>query len=286
MNTLDNKYLDVASNILRTGTIKGNRTGTDTASISGAMIQHDMSEGFPLLTTKKVYYKAMSVELEGFLKGITDKEWYKSKNCNIWNEWCNPEKIPNGLSDNERKEYQLQENDLGPIYGSQWRNFNGQNYDQLERVLDSLKTKPADRRMLVSAWNPLDLHRQALPPCHVLWQVLIRGDYLDLLWFQRSADWFLGVPFNVSSYGLLLSLLAHQFGYKPGILTGFFGDAHIYENHVAQIETMISRLIGRKELPTLVIKETFKDVKSFDALNDIKIINYEHCGVLRGEVAV
>lgn len=285
-NTLDENYLAIATNILSKGTRKENRTGVDTISISGAMIQHNMEEGFPLLTTKKVFYKAMSVELEGFLKGVTDKNWYKERKCNIWNEWCNPSKIPEGLSDEERKEFQLNETDLGPIYGSQWRDFNGDSYDQLQQVIRSLETKPQDRRMLVSAWNPLQLSLQALPPCHVLWQVIVRGGYLDLLWYQRSVDVFLGLPFNISSYGLLLSLLAKQFGYKPGILTGFLGDTHIYENHIEQIGTMTGRLSEAKELPTLVIKDRFKDVREFDALNDIEIKNYEHLGVIKGKVAV
>jgi len=286
MNTLDKNYLNIAENILKNGVEKENRTGVNTISISGAMLQHDMSEGFPLLTTKKVFYKAMSVELEGFLKGITDKEWYKANKCNIWNEWCNPSKIPEGLSDEERKEFQFNESDLGPIYGSQWRDFNGGGYDQLQQVIRSLENKPGDRRMLVSAWNPLQLHLQALPPCHVLWQVAVRGEYLDLLWYQRSVDVFLGLPFNIASYGLLLSLLAHQFKYKPGILTGFLGDTHIYKNHIEQIKIMSNRLSDAKELPKLIIHEDFKDITKFDSFEDFKIVNYEHLGVLKGEVAI
>jgi len=190
------------------------------------------------------------------------------------------------LSDEERKEFQFNESDLGPIYGSQWRDFNGGGYDQLQQVIRSLENKPGDRRMLVSAWNPLQLHLQALPPCHVLWQVAVRGEYLDLLWYQRSVDVFLGLPFNIASYGLLLSLLAHQFKYKPGILTGFLGDTHIYKNHIEQIKIMSNRLSDAKELPKLIIHEDFKDITKFDSFEDFKIVNYEHLGVLKGEVAV
>lgn len=282
-NTLDDKYLSVAEYILDYGTRKSNRTGIDTISISGSMIRHNMAEGFPVLTTKKVAFKTMSVELEGFVKGITDKEWYKANKCNIWNEWCNPTKIPEGLNNEQRKQFQLQENDLGPIYGSQWRDFNGQGYDQLERVLESLSNKPEDRRMLVSAWNPLDLHRQALPPCHVLWQVLVRGEFLDLMWYQRSADLFLGVPFNIASYGLLLSLLSKQFGYNPGHLVGFFGDTHIYKNHQVQLEIQMNR--NPYSLPELVIDDSFKDIRDF-SYDQVSLKNYEHHPAIKGEVAV
>lgn len=282
-NTLDKKYIELAQNILKNGTRKENRTGVDTISITGAMIRHDMSEGYPLLTTKKVFYKAMAVELEGFIKGITDKEWYKANKCNIWNEWCNPSKIPRNLTDEERKQWQLEEADLGPIYGSQWRNFNGDNYDQLEHVLRSLETQPGDRRMLVSAWNPLQLHLQALPPCHVLWQVVVRGKYLDLIWYQRSVDVFLGLPFNIASYGLLLMLLAKQFGYKYGTLTGFLGDTHIYKNHIDQINEQSSR--SPYELPVAVIDESFTDVRNF-SYDMFSVEDYFHHSAIKGEVAV
>lgn len=277
MNTLDGQYIKLLKNILDNGTDKGDRTGTGTRSISGAMIQHDMAEGFPALTTKRLYFRTMAVELEGFIKGITDKHWYKSRKCNIWNEWSNPKTRPIGIKAEDH-------NDLGPIYGSQWRNFNGDNYDQLQAVMDSLENKPTDRRMIVSAWNPLQLSEMALPPCHILWQVIVRDNKLDLLWYQRSVDTFLGLPFNIASYGLLLSLLAKQFGYEPGILTGFLGDTHIYNNHREQVKEQMSRIPF--ELPTLVINDSFSDVRSFNSAEDIKLDGYEHHPAIKAQIAI
>lgn len=284
--TLDEKYLELANDIVQNGTVKPNRTGTDTISISGAMIKHNMADGFPLLTTKRVYYKAMVVELEGFLKGITSKDWYQSKGCNIWNEWCNPAVVPNNLKGQEYKDFCLNENDLGVIYGSQWRNFNREDYDQLQVVLDTLQSNPNDRRMIVSAWNPLVLNEQALPPCHVLWHVIVRDGFLDLIWYQRSVDVFLGLPFNIASYGLLLELLCKQTGFKPGILTGMLGDTHLYVNHLEQIKEQTANLPNQKKLPTLKISDDMTDVKHFDSIEDLELIDYRHCGIIRGAVAI
>lgn len=286
MNTLDEKYINLLKNIKQNGTNKGDRTGTGTRSLSGAMIQHDMSEGFPLLTTKRVAFKTMAVELEGFIKGITDKQWYKDRKCNIWNEWCNPAAIPSGLEHNTRIKFQKSECDLGPIYGSQWRNFNGDNYDQLSKVLNSLKSNPTDRRMIVSAWNPLQLSEMALPPCHLLFQVIVRGDYLDLLWYQRSVDVFLGLPFNIASYGLLLELLAKQFDYKVGVLTGFLGDTHIYNNHVEQVDEQISRLGKEYPLPSVVITNTLTDIRNLEVSGDIVLADYNYLPSIKAEVSV
>lgn len=283
MNNLDIQYLNNLKNILNNGTEKKDRTGVGTYSISGTMIRHDMSEGFPALTTKKLFFKTMSVELEGFLKGITDKQWYKDRKCNIWNQWCRPSKIPNNLSDDERKKFQLEENDLGFIYGYQWRNFNSENHDQIKILLKMLENNPSSRRMIVSSWNPLQLEEMALPACHTMFQVIVRNEYLDLLWNQRSADYFLGVPFNIASYGLLLSLLAKQFGYKPGILTGFFGDSHIYKNHKEQVLTQISR--EPYELPTLDISDQFNDVLTFES-SMASLVNYNHHKVIKADIAV
>lgn len=295
MNTLDQKYINLLNDIITNGTEKKDRTGVGTYSVTGRMIQHDMSEGFPVLTTKKIFFKTMSIELEGFLRGITDKQWYKDRKCNIWNQWCNPKSIPPSLTDEERKQFQLESNDLGPIYGFQWRNFNGTynneaNYlldgkDQLQDALDLLRKSPESRRIIVSAWNPLQQEKMALPPCHILWQVVIRGEYLDLLWFQRSADFFLGVPFNIASYGLLLSLLAKQFGYKPGILTGFFGDAHVYTNHIDQVKEQMSRASDAYLLPELIIAPEFNDVKIFDHAS-VSIPAYKYHPAIKAPIAV
>lgn len=543
MNNFDTQYINLLRDILENGTNKEDRTGTGTRSVSGRMIQHNMADGFPAITTKKLYFKTMAVELEGFLKGITDKQWYKDRNCNIWNQWSSLKQKPENLTKEELNAWMKNNPDLGPLgYSFQWRNFNGQykpvphlytgfdktispedsdnkyvgrevngkygkytvisydgdnssgnpkftvkfhksgyvksgvdmgqinsgkikdpyfpnvqgvacsgNYDknllgeeltekllqtwngmiqrcynknhkayenygakgvyvsnswlifenylndvqqldnwnkklenwesyqldkdlgggfeyskekciwltrqenvsltnqsyyfdavdpngilyenqiglkrfceehglneknvqpsmknntktcggwkfykkeqyktqketcdQINNLLNTLKNNPTSRRMVVSAWNPLQIEDMALPPCHAFFQVIIRGEYLDLTFYMRSSDVFLGLPFNIASYGLLLSLLAHQFGYKPGILTGFLGDTHIYNNHREQVEEQVSRLPQAYELPGLAIFDTFKGVEEFSA-QDIDLINYQHCGVIKAPVAV
>lgn len=537
MNTLDKQYIDLLNDILKNGTRKSDRTGVGTTSVSGRIFQHDMSEGFPVLTTKRVYFKTMSVELEGFLKGITDKQWFKDRKCNIWNDWSNPKTRPEGVSQEDW-------NDLGPLgYSFQLRNFNGQykpvpqiitnlnkvievqesdneyvgkiidgkygkftvisydgknkhgnpkftvkfhktgyiksnietnqintgnikdlyfpnvagvaclgdynkellgeeitnkllqtwnamiqrcynknhkayknygakgvyvhsswlifenylndiqeldnwnnklnnwneyqldkdlnggfeyskekciwitrkennnltaqnyyfnatdpdgllyeneiglsrfcklhnldeksvhasitnntkthngwkfyrkeqyknykeGFDQLSFVLDQIENNPTSRRIISSAWNPLQLDQQALPPCHYSWQVIVRGDYLDMLWNQRSVDCAVGLPFDIASYGLLLSLLAYQFGYKPGVLTGFLGDTHIYNNHHEQVAEQIARLKDAYELPQLKINDSFKDVREFNHSTDVELINYKYHPPIKAPIAV
>jgi len=200
------EYLKLIKEILDEGILSSNRTGIRAYTVPHMMLTHNMQLGFPLLTTKKMAWKSIRVELEGFIKGITDKRWYQERGCHIWDEWCNPERLPVGLNNEQRKAYQLQEAELGPIYGAQWRNYNNQGYDQLKVIVDKLKSDPTDRRMVCVAWNPLVLQQQALPPCHYTWQVTVTGDYLNLCWGQRSCDFLLGVPFNIASYGLLLHL--------------------------------------------------------------------------------
>lgn len=234
-------YLNIVDQVLKHGVYKPNRTGVGAYTMAHTMIQHDMSLGFPLLTTKKMGIKIIAAELEGFLKGITDKKWYQDRKCGIWNEWCNPIKIPTGLTDIERKEFQLNEMDLGKIYGYQWRNFNSQDYDQVKTIVNTLKNDPTNRRMLVSAWNPIQLNEMALPPCHVLWHVTVIGDKLNLCWFQRSVDVGLGLPYNLASYSILLHLLCKETGFKEGVVTGFLSDVHIYENHIEQMKEQLIR---------------------------------------------
>lgn len=254
---IDVQYLDLVQKILTEGVRKENRTGVDTLAIAGACIEHDMSEGFPLLTTKKVYFKGVKVELEGFIKGIRSKQWFKDRGCNIWNEWCNPAKVTYG-NDAESKAKMAAEDDLGLIYGVQWRDFrdpdNGRlvvddkgravcapGYDQLAKIVKTLKTNPNDRRMICSAWNPLALDQMALPPCHLLWQVTVIDGKLNLAWYQRSVDVPLGLPFNIASYGLLLHLLARQAGLAEGRLIGFLMDTHIYVNQIDGLKEQITR---------------------------------------------
>ncbi len=276
-------YLNLLQRILDEGTLTPNRTGVSALTVPHMTLQHDMSLGFPLLTTKKMAWKSIKVELEGFIKGITDKRWYQERGCHIWDEWCNPQRIPTCLTDAERKAFQLNENDLGPIYGFQWRNFNNEGYDQLKVIIDTLKTNPYDRRMICSAWNPIDLRLQALPPCHYSFNVMVTSDNrIHLAWNQRSCDFALGIPFNLASYALLLHLLAKESGFKPGLVTGFLGNCHIYENHVDGVKEQISR--KPFNLPSI---ETSNFTSLFNwTHNDTKLIDYKSHDKISLQVAV
>lgn len=244
-------YLNIVQRVLNEGEKKDDRTGTGTIAIAGAMFEHDMKQGFPLLTTKKMPFSMIASELEFFIKGITDKQWLQERKNSIWNEWANPEKAPYG-HDEQSKQKMMDERDLGPVYGFQWRNYNapyqnwdsdytGQGVDQLTRVLETLKTNPSDRRMIVMAWNPIQMNKMALPPCHYGFQVTVINGRLNLMWNQRSVDVMLGLPFNIASYALLLHLLAMETGYEEGTLIGFLGDVHIYENHIDGAREQITR---------------------------------------------
>lgn len=284
----DELYMRAIQKVMDEGKMKDNRTGTRTRSISGYMFEYDMDRGFPLLTTKKMAWKTIRVELEGFIKGITDKQWYKDRGCNIWNEWCNPEKVPYG-HDEETQAAMAAENDLGPVYGYQWRHWNApygwkdlhKGIDQLEWAVNQIKTNPNNRRIIVNAWNPEQLKSMALVPCHYSYQLLCNDDTLDLLWNQRSCDLFLGIPFNIASYALLLSLIARECGKKPGKLIGFWGDLHIYENHYKQIFEQQTRMPFHS--PTLLLNNS----SIFDFTWDDAILDgYECHGPLKAEVAV
>jgi len=266
------QYLNLIDTILKNGILKENRTGVSAYTIAHTMLQHDMQNGFPLLTTKKMGIKSISAELEFFIKGLTDKQWLKDRKCSIWNEWCNPKKIPNDLTDDERKAYQLTENDLGPIYGYQWRNFNSSGYDQLKHIVNTLKTNPNDRRMVCSSWNPLEMDSMALPPCHVLWHVTVIGNKLNLSWFQRSCDVGAGIPYNMASYAILLKLLAKESNLEEGIITGFLSDVHIYENHVDQLKEQITRT--NYDEPQLEILN-FTNIFNWK-YTDLKLHNYNY----------
>lgn len=244
-------YLEIVRTILTNGVRKENRTGIGALTIAGAMFEHNMANGFPLLTTKRVPLRLVATELEFFIKGITDKEWLKVRNNHIWDAWANPTKAPYGHAP-AAKARMAAERDLGPVYGFQWRHFgapydsfdsdySGKGVDQLARIVETLKTNPTDRRMIVSAWNPLALPYMGLPPCHYAFQVTVIGNTLNLLWNQRSVDTMLGLPFNIASYGLLLHLLAREAGLREGRLVGFLADVHIYENHLAGAREQIAR---------------------------------------------
>ena len=285
-------YLDIVQKILDTGFRKTNRTGIDALTIAGTMFEHDMAEGFPLLTTKKVTFRLIGSELEFFIRGITDKEWLRGQNNHVWDEWCSPDAVSYG-NDEQTKAKMMAERELGPIYGWQWRNFGarytaynlppeGQSLDQLRQVVQTLKTDPDNRRMLVSAWNPLDLSRMALPPCHYVFQVTVINGKLNLLWNQRSVDVALGLPFNIASYGCLLHLLAKEAGLSEGKLIGFLGDTHIYVNHVDAIRRQIARV--PRALPQI---KTPNFTSIFDwHYGDTVIENYDPYPKIDYEIAV
>ncbi len=290
----DNAYLGIVKRIISEGGWKQNRTGVKALAIAGAMFEHDMSNGFPLLTTKKMPFKAIASELEFFVKGLTDKQWLQERNNHIWDEWANPKAAPYGHGA-EDKRRMLEERDLGPIYGFQWRHFNGEysgyasdhkgkGVDQLARLIDKLKSDPNDRRMIVSAWNPQQLGMMALPPCHYGFQVTVIGDRLNLLWNQRSVDTMLGLPFNIASYALLLHLLAKESGFKEGKLVGFLADVHIYENHMDGAKEQLGRDPDAYPLPK-VRTDSFSGI--FDwKYTDTALEDYQSHPAIKFDIAV
>ena len=250
MNSLDKQYLDLLDDILTSGTSKEDRTGTGTWSVFGRQIRHDMREGFPLLTTKKMAWKTMTKELLWFLSGDTNIKWLVENNCNIWNgdaykAYLNKSAVKHqwerggDVADMEmflnvvQSEAEGDFGELGPVYGKQWRDWNGN--DQIKNLIKGLKENPDGRRHMVSAWNVSDLDQMVLPPCHYGFQCYVRdGKYLSLMWNQRSVDTFLGLPFNIASYGMLLLMLAKECNLIPDQLIGNLGDVHLYKNHVEQ----------------------------------------------------
>lgn len=274
-------YLDALKVVLEEGELTPNRTGISAFVYPHLIIRHDMKDGFPLLTTKKMAWKSIKVELEFFIKGLTDKKWLQDRGCHIWDEWCNPSKIPSGLCSEDRKKFQLEEFDLGKVYGYQWRKFSDVS-DQLANIVYDLKNNSTSRQMICSAWNPNQIKEQALPPCHVMWHVFVTNNKLHLSWFQRSCDFFLGVPFNLASYALLLHLLCKESGYTPGVVTGFFSNAHIYENHVDAVKKQLER-----DPFALSQIETLKFSSIFDwEYIDTKLINYQSHLSIKADIAV
>ena len=253
MNQLDKDYQSLLFDVLSSGVNKTDRTGTGTRSVFGKQIRHDMSDGFPILTTKKVAWKTMVTELKWFLQGRTDIKYLQDNNCKIW--------------DGDYKKSGRTDGELGPIYGKQWRDING--IDQLENLITGLISNPDSRRHLVSAWNVEDLDKMTLPPCHYSFQCYVNDGKLSLMWNQRSADLFLGVPFNISSYGLLLHLLCKETRLEPGELIGSFGDMHLYQNHIEQAKEQLDR--DSFELPEL--KVSCYDIYRGDF--DAELVNYE-----------
>jgi thymidylate synthase len=285
-------YLEIVERVLDQGTVKSNRTGMDALTLPGAMFEHDMSLGFPLLTTKSVPFRLVASELEFFIQGITDKEWLRARDNHIWDEWCSPERVPYA-HDAATRTRMLEERELGPIYGWQWRHFGadyvahdqpprGAGVDQLRNLVAKLASDPDDRRMLVTAWNPVDLPRMALPPCHYAFQVTVIAGKLNLLWNQRSVDVALGLPFNIASYGLLLHLLARQAGLEEGRLVGFLADTHAYLAHRDGLREQLRR--EPFPLPRLVTSR-FSDFFAWQS-QDSRVEDYRHHPKISFEIAV
>ncbi len=285
------QYLDFLTHILNNGQEKSDRTNTGIISTFGYQMRFNLTEGFPLLTTKKVHFKSVVHELLWFISGDTNIKYLVDNDVRIWNEWPYEKfKQSSDFHGENMKEFvekiKNDENfadkygDLGPVYGKQWRDFNG--YDQLQEVINKIKTNPDSRRMIVSAWNPPLLDSMALPPCHMMFQFYCLDDKLSLQMYQRSADAFLGVPFNIASYALLLMLVAKATDKIPYELVHTVGDAHIYSNHLEQVNTQLQR--EPRKLPKVILADK-KNIEDFK-FSDIELIEYDPHPLIKGKVAV
>ena len=264
----DAQYSALLRDTLENGAKKADRTGTGTRSVFGRQLRFDLAAGFPLVTTKRVHFASIAYELLWFLRGDSNVAWLQEKGVRIWNEWADE----NG--------------ELGPVYGVQWRSWptpGGDTIDQISQVIDTLKTDPDSRRMIVSAWNVADLQKMALAPCHALFQFYVADGKLSCQLYQRSADLFLGVPFNIASYALLTQLVAEQAGLELGEFVWTGGDCHIYDNHVEQVAEQLSRTPFPS--PTLRIKPGRRSLFDYD-YDDLVLENYQHHPAIRGRVAV
>lgn len=261
-------YLDLLAEVLERGARRTDRTGTGTLSLFGAQLRFDLSQGFPAVTTKKLFFRSMVHELLWFLRGDTNIEWLTARNVHIWDAWADE----NG--------------DLGPVYGAQWRSWpapDGRTIDQIARVVEQIRADPSSRRMIVSAWNVGALDEMALPPCHALFQFYVAGGKLSCQLYQRSADLFIGVPFNIASYALLTHLIAQVTGLEVGDFVHTFGDAHIYLNHVEQVQTQLGR--APRPLPRLVLDPGVRRLEDFEYAH-IKLEGYRPAPAIRAPVAV
>lgn len=290
------QYLDMCRYILEHGEDHPDRTGTGTRSVFGYQTRYDLREGFPLLTTKKMYLRPIAEELLWFIKGDTNIKYLVDRNVKIWNEWpyedfkksedFNGETLEEFVEKIKNDdEFAKKHGNLGPVYGAQWRNFNNEGTDQLVKLIDSLKNNPFSRRHIISAWNPSQVDEMALPPCHTLMQFYVSSDqkYLSCQLYQRSADTFLGVPFNIASYALLTCMLAQVCGYEPKEFIHTIGDAHIYKNHFDVVKTQIER--EPLPLPHLVLNKDIDNLFDFK-IEDIKLEGYQSYGPLKGKVSV
>ncbi len=288
------QYHDLLRHILQEGNDRGDRTGTGTRSVFGYQMRFDLQKGFPLLTTKKMHLRSIIIELLWFLQGRTDVAWLQERGCRIWNEWATEEQCAR---------FGRREGDLGPIYGRQWRNFGGHSIgvdqdgkhlgyygdgvDQIANVIESIKNNPNSRRHLVTGWNPKEADEVALPPCHTMFQFYVSDipgrRSLSCQMYQRSADVFLGVPFNIASYALLTMLIAQVCDLEPGEFVHTFGDVHIYNDHHDQVELQLSR--APRPLPTMQINPEIKDLRSFK-YEDFELLGYAPYDAIKAKVSV
>ena len=262
------QYLDLLNDILANGIDKHDRTGTGTRSVFGRQLRFDLSEGFPLLTTKKLHLKSIIHELLWFLKGDTNVKYLQDNGVRIWNEWAR------------------EDGDLGHIYGYQWRSwpdYDGGTIDQIEQAVNDIKNNPDSRRIIVSAWNVADIPNMALPPCHAFFQFYVADDKLSLQLYQRSADTFLGVPFNIASYALLTMMMAQVCGLKPGDFVHTFGDTHVYLNHLEQAQLQLSR--EPRKLPEMIINPDVKSIFDFK-YEDFELVGYDPHPHIAAKVSV
>ena len=262
------QYLDLCQRVLNEGTEKHDRTGTGTISVFGHQMRFNLEEGFPLLTTKKLHLKSIIYELLWFLKGDTNVKYLQDHGVRIWNEWAD------------------EHGELGPVYGHQWRSwpdYQGGHIDQITQLVEQIKKNPVSRRHIVSAWNVAEVNNMALPPCHTLFQFYVADGRLSLQLYQRSADIFLGVPFNIASYALLLMMMAQVTGLKVGDFVHTFGDAHIYLNHIEQVKLQLSR--DTRTLPKMIINPEVKDLFDFK-FEDFQLVDYDPHPHIPGVVAV
>ena len=263
-----NQYLELLQHVLDTGVEREDRTGTGTYSVFGYQMRFDLSQGFPLLTTKKLHTKSIVHELLWFLRGETNIKSLQDVGVSIWNEWAN--------------EY----GELGPVYGAQWRSWptsNGETIDQISELISQIKQTPFSRRLIISAWNVGEIEKMALPPCHTMFQFYVADEKLSCQLYQRSADIFLGVPFNIASYALFTMMMAQVCGYEPGDFIHTFGDAHIYNNHLEQVQLQLSRDI--RPLPTMHLNPEVTDILDF-TFEDFTLLNYDPHPHIKGVVAV
>ncbi|WP_201632633.1 thymidylate synthase [Psychrobacter immobilis] len=277
-------YLDLLRQVMSEGTEKGDRTGTGTLSHFGAQLRFDLASGFPLLTTKKVHFKSIVYELLWFLSGSTHVDYLQANGVRIWNEWATAE---------QTARFNRPAGDLGPVYGHQWRNYgaskrddgsyNNDGVDQITQVVEQIKTNPNSRRLIVSGWNPGEAEQVALPPCHTLFQFFVADNKLSCQLYQRSADLFLGVPFNIASYALLTHMVAQVCGLEVGEFIWTGGDCHIYQNHREQVELQLTRELYT--LPTLTLSPDVNDIFAFK-YEDITVDGYKSHPAIKAKVAV